>query len=319
MAVAETLGLLFVLGIFFAAFVFAIMSFKILKPYEIGIVERLGKYEKTVGPGITFILPFVQNLATIDSRERVMDVPPQEVICKDNVVVSVDAVLYYQITDATKSAYNVGNFLQAIIKLAQTNLRSIIGEMELDQTLSGRDHINTKLREELDKVTDKWGVKVNRVEIQRIDPPREIQEAMAKQMKAEREKRSIILLAEGEKQSAILRSEGDKQARIMQAEGQKEAAIRVAEGEKQSRILAAEGQELAQVSIAKGQAESIHLVLNQLKNADDRYLALQYIEKLPELAKSGNMIVPYEASSLMSLVKMLKAGVDDSRVESKKK
>ncbi|MCD6524579.1 MAG: SPFH/Band 7/PHB domain protein [Thermococcus sp.] len=260
-----------------------LLGVKVIRPYEKGLVERLGKFNRILDPGIHFIIPFMERVKKVDMREHVIDVPPQEVICKDNVVVTVDAVVYYQIIDPVKAAYNVSNFLMAIIKLAQTNLRAIIGEMELDETLSGRDIINARLREELDKITDRWGVKITRVEIQRIDPPKDIQEAMAKQMTAEREKRAMILIAEGKKESAI-----------REAEGQKQAAILKAEGEKQRQIL-----------IAEGQAQAIKKVLEALKMADEKYLTLQYIEKLPDLAKYGNLIVPYDTEALIGLLRIL--------------
>jgi regulator of protease activity HflC (stomatin/prohibitin superfamily) len=258
------------------------MSVKIVRQSEVGLVERFGRFNRVLQPGINFIIPILETVRIVDLREHVVDVPPQEVICKDNVVVVVDAVIYYQVIDPVKAIYNVSNYLIAIVKLAQTNLRAIIGEMELDETLSGRDVINAKLREELDKITDKWGVKITRVEIQRIDPPREIQEAMAKQMKAEREKRAMILLAEGKKESQIREAEGEKMAKILRAEAEKE-----------SKIL-----------IAQGQAEAMRLIIETLKQADYKYLALQYMDKLPLLAQNGNLIVPYEASELISLLKM---------------
>jgi len=272
---------LVILGVFLLLML--VLSVKVIRPYQKGLVERLGKFNRILEPGIHFIIPFMERVRIIDMREHVIDVPPQEVICKDNVVVTVDAVVYYQILDPVKAAYNVSDFLMAIIKLAQTNLRAIIGEMELDETLSGRDIINARLREELDKITDRWGVKITRVEIQRIDPPRDIQEAMAKQMTAEREKRAMILIAEGKKESAIKQAEGEKQARILRAEGVKQE----------------------QILIAEGQAEAIKKVLEALKLADEKYLALQYIEKLPELAKYGNLIVPYDTEALIGLLRVL--------------
>ncbi|AHF79467.1 SPFH domain-containing protein [Thermococcus paralvinellae] len=272
---------LVILGVFLLLML--VLSVKVIRPYQKGLVERLGKFNRILEPGIHFIIPFMERVRIIDMREHVIDVPPQEVICKDNVVVTVDAVVYYQILDPVKAAYNVSDFLLAIIKLAQTNLRAIIGEMELDETLSGRDIINARLREELDKITDRWGVKITRVEIQRIDPPRDIQEAMAKQMTAEREKRAMILLAEGKKESAIKQAEGEKQARILRAEGIKQE----------------------QILIAEGQAEAIKKVLEALKLADEKYLTLQYIERLPELAKYGNLIVPYDTEALIGLLRVL--------------
>jgi len=299
--------LVWLLILFLLALV-VLASITIIRPYEEGIVERLGKYYKTLRPGMHFIIPFVDKVRKVDLREHVVDVPPQEVICKDNVVVTVDAVVYYKIFDSKKSVYNVSNLLMAIVKLAQTNLRAIIGEMELDETLSGRDTINSRLQAELDKVTDAWGVKITRVEIQRIDPPKDIQEAMAEQMKAERKKRAMILESEGYKQSQINKAEGDKQATILRAEAEKKSKILRAEADKQAAILRAEGE-----------SEAILKIIQSLSNADEKYLALKYIEALPSIAQPGNMIVPYDSEVLMGLVKMLKKAAEGSPKPPKEK
>jgi len=243
-----------------------------IRPFQKGVVERLGKFSRVLDSGVHFIIPVIETVKKIDLREMVIDIPPQEVICKDNVVVVVDAVIYYQVLDPVKSIYNVKDYRYAIIKLAQTNLRSIIGEMELDETLAGRDLINTRLREELDKITDRWGVKINRVEIQRIEPPKEIQEAMAKQMKAERERRAMILLAEGKKTALIKEAEGKKEADIL---------------------------------VAEGRAKAISLVVDALSKADEKYIAIEYIQRLPELAKGNSIVVPYETQSLIGAVKII--------------
>jgi len=199
---------------------------------EKAIVERFGKYKEVLDPGLRFIIPFIDNIAQrVDMRETVIDIEPQEVITKDNVAVAVDAVVYYAVTDPKGVRYEVANFRFAMSKLAQTNLRNIIGDMSLDETLTARDTINTALRMTLDEATDKWGVKVVRVEVQKIDPPRDIADAMSKQMKAEREKRATILSAEAYKEQQILEAEGDKQNAILTAEGDREAAILRAEGE----------------------------------------------------------------------------------------
>jgi len=201
-------------------FILAAMGIRIVHPYEKGLVERLGRYQRTAHSGLTFIIPFLESLVKVDMREQVVDVPPQDVITKDNVVVRVDAVVYFEVTDPVKVTYNVADFYIAATKLAQTNLRNIIGDMLLDQTLTSREVINTKLRQILDDATDKWGVRVTRVELQRIDPPADVTEAMHRQMKAERDRRAKILEAEGDKQSAILRAEGERQAAILKAEGE---------------------------------------------------------------------------------------------------
>ena len=199
---------------------------------EKGLVERFGRYKETLEPGLRVVVPFVDSLrARIDMRESVLDVEPQGVITKDNVGVTVDAVVYYYVTDAKAVQYEVANFFVAVSKLAQTNLRNLVGDMALDETLASRERINTALRETLDEATDKWGVKVTRVEVKEILPPKDITDAMSKQMKAEREKRATILEAEGYRQRQILTAEGDKQNAILKAEGDRQAAILRAEGE----------------------------------------------------------------------------------------
>jgi len=258
------------------------MFIVIVRPHEVALVERLGKFDRVLKSGIHFVIPLIERVIKVDLREKVVDVPEQEVICKDNVVVTVDGVIYYQIVDPKKAIYNVDDYLWAIVQLAQTTLRSIIGEMELDEVLSNREKINVRLREEIDNITDKWGIKVTRVEIKRIDPPKDIQDAMAMQMKAEREKRAMILEAEGRKTSQIL----------------------VAEGEKQSKILKAQGEAEATKLKAEAQAKAIEYVAQALKEADKRYLALRYLDYLPEVAKSSNTILlPYETSEFMSTIK----------------
>lgn len=214
------------------ALVTLLKSVTTVRQYEKGIVERFGKYKEILDPGLRFIVPFVDNIAQrVDMRETVIDIEPQEVITRDNVAVTVDAVIYYVVTDPKGVRYEVANFRFAISKLAQTNLRNLIGDMSLDETLTARDTINVALRTTLDEATDKWGVKVVRVEVQKIDPPGDIADAMSKQMKAEREKRATILSAEAYREKQILEAEGDKQNAILTAEGARESAILRAEGE----------------------------------------------------------------------------------------
>ena len=207
-------------------------SITIIHQAEKGLIERFGRYKETLEPGLRFIIPFIDSLAArIDMRETVLDVEPQAVITKDNVGVTVDAVVYYYVTDAKDVRYEVANFYVAVSKLAQTNLRNLVGDMSLDETLASRERINSSLRTTLDEATDKWGVKVTRVEVKAIEPPRDITDAMSKQMKAEREKRATILEAEAYKQKQILTAEGDKQNAILVAEGDRQSAILRAEGE----------------------------------------------------------------------------------------
>ena len=290
----DGIGVILLLGLI-ALFVIivAIAGIRIVSPYQKGVVERLGRYQRIAQPGLTLILPFLDNIQKVDMREQVVDVPPQEVITKDNVVVTVDAIVYFEATDPVKLVYNVADFYQAATKLAQTNLRNVIGEMELDSALTSREHINTKLREVLDDATDKWGVRVVRVEIKRIDPPADVTQAMHRQMKAEREKRASILEAEGARQSAILAAEGSRQAAILAAEGQAEAVRRVADAERYK--LEVE---------AAGQGNAITTVYNAITaaNPDDKLIAIQYLEALKEMANgtSTKIFLPYEASGVLA-------------------
>jgi len=211
------------------AIITLIRGVRIVGPYQKGIVVRLGKYHSLLGSGINFVIPFIDEVIKVDMREQVINVEPQKVITKDNVVVLVDAVIYYKVIDPVKAEFEIANFAIAATTLAQTTLRNLIGDKLLDETLVARDIINTSLRETLDEATHNWGVKVTRVELQRIEPPVDITEAMSKQMKAEREKRAVILEAEGVRQSKILQAEGNKQAAILGAEGQAQALKQVSE------------------------------------------------------------------------------------------
>ena len=226
-------GIIVVIVILVLLFVVTLAkSIIIIHQAQKGIIERFGRYRETLEPGLRFIIPFIDSLAArIDMRETVLDVEPQAVITKDNVGVTVDAVVYYYVTDAKSVKYEVANFYTAVSKLAQTNLRNLVGDMTLDETLASRERINSALRTTLDEATDKWGVKVTRVEVKEIEPPHDITDAMSKQMKAEREKRAVILEAEAYRQKQILEAEGDKQNAILVAEGDRQAAILVAEGE----------------------------------------------------------------------------------------
>lgn len=276
-------------------FIIAATGIRIVRPYERGLIERLGKFKKEVKSGVHFIIPFFDRMIKVDMREMVIDVPPQEVITKDNVVVTVDAVIYYEVTDAFRVIYNVSNFQTAAVKLAQTNLRNVIGELELDQTLTSRESINAKLRDVLDEATDKWGVKVTRVEIKKIDPPTDIMEAMSRQMKAERTKRAAILEAEGVKQSEILKAEGQRQAAILKAEGEAEAIKKVAAARKYQFIAEAEGQAKAIIDIFNAIHEG---------NPSNDLLAVRYLDALKEIAngKATKIFLPMEASGILSSI-----------------
>lgn len=272
-------------------------SITVVHQAEKVIIERFGRFKETLDPGLKFIVPFIDNIsARIDMRETVLDIAPQPVITKDNVTVTVDAVVYYYVTDARAVRYEVANFNVAVSKLAQTSLRNLIGDMILDNTLSSREVINASLREILDEATDKWGVKVTRVEVKEIEPPRDIADAMSKQMKAEREKRAVILSAEAYRDKQILEAEGDKQNAILVAEGNKQQNILIAEGERQSAILVAEGeaQAIENVSVA---AEKYFIGNAQtLKQLEVTRASLE---------KNSKIIVP-DKSRLINVISMLK-------------
>jgi regulator of protease activity HflC (stomatin/prohibitin superfamily) len=289
------MDLFVVIIIILVLLVVAFKGVRTLRPYEKGVVERLGKYNRTVESGLVIIVPFVETIRKVDLREQVVDVPPQEVITKDNTVVVVDCVIFYEVVDPFNAVYNVVNFYQAITKLAQTNLRNIIGDLELDQTLTSREKINSQLREVLDMATDKWGTRVVRVEIQKIEPPKDIVEAMSKQMKAERMKRAAILEAEGYKQSEIKRAEGDKQAAILESEGKAEAIKKVAEANKYQEI-----------AIAEGEAKAILKVYSAIHegNPTNDLLAIKYLEALQKVAdgKATKVFLPLETSGVLGSI-----------------
>jgi regulator of protease activity HflC (stomatin/prohibitin superfamily) len=268
----------------FVIFVIAATGLKIIRPWQKGLIERLGKYQRTADAGLTLIIPFMERLIKIDMREQVVDVPPQSVITKDNVVVEVDAVVYYEVTDPIKVTYNVANFYAAATKLAQTNLRNLVGDLALDESLTSREVINTKLRQILDDATDKWGTKVTRVELQRIEPPVDVTDAMHRQMKAERDRRAMILEAEGQKRSAILK-----------AEGQAEAIKKVADANKYEKL-----------TVAKGEAEAVERVYQAIHNGrpTNDLIAIKYLEALQKIAdgKATKIFLPFEASGVLGSV-----------------
>jgi regulator of protease activity HflC (stomatin/prohibitin superfamily) len=276
-------------------FIFVVNSFKIVRPWEKAIVERLGKYSRTIGSGLKIIVPMIEKIDRVDMREQVVDIPPQEVITKDNVVVTVDAVVYFEATDPVKLKYNVFNFELAATKLAQTNLRNVVGDLALDESLTSRETINAKLRTILDDATDKWGVRVVRVELQRIEPPQDVTVAMHKQMKAEREKRAMILEAEGQKQSAILK-----------AEGQKEAAIQVAEGKAMAIERVAKADRFKLTTVADGESEAIEKVYKAIHKGDptDDLIAIKYMDALQAIAagEANKVFLPYEATNLLGSI-----------------
>ena len=303
-----------VLGLFFFLVLITIIrSTYLVRQSEVIMIERLGKFHSILQSGLHFVIPFIdrtrktmwtfvkedphrkyiyrysQLVERIDMREAVYDFPKQNVITKDNVTTEINALLYYQITDPKRAVYEVANLPQAIEKLTQTTLRNIIGSMDLDETLISRDNINEKLRLILDEATDKWGVKVNRVELQEVNPPEDIRVAMEKQMRAERDRRATILEAEGDKRAAILDAEGEKEAKIARAEGEAQARL----------------------TVAKAEAESIKVVQQAVPGADPLpyMVALNYIKALPEITKGKDnkmIILPYEASGLMGSLATIK-------------
>ena len=268
----------------FVLLIIAASAIKIVRPWQKGLIERLGKYQRTADSGLTIVIPFWERMIKVDMREQVVDVPPQAVITKDNVVVDVDAVVYYEVTDPIKVTYNVADFYTAATKLAQTNLRNLIGDLALDESLTSREVINTKLRQILDDATDKWGTKVTRVELQRIEPPTDVTEAMHRQMKAERDRRAMILEAEGHKQSAILK-----------AEGEAEAIKKVADANKYEKL-----------TVAKGEAEAINTVYKAIHdgNPTNDLIAIKYLEALQRIAdgQATKVFLPYEASGILGSI-----------------
>ena len=270
------------------------------------VVERLGGYLGTYGVGIHFMVPFIDRVAKkVNLKEQVEDFPPQPVITKDNVTMQIDTVVFFYITDPKSYAYGVERPILAIENLTATTLRNIIGELELDETLTSRETINTQMRATLDVATDPWGIKVNRVELKNIIPPAAIQDAMEKQMKAERERREAILIAEGEKKSAILRAEGQKESMVLQAEGDKEAAILRAEAKKEATIREAEGQAEAIRAIQKANAQGIESI--KAAKADDAVIQLKSLEAFAKAAdgKATKIIIPSEIQGMAGLVKSI--------------
>jgi regulator of protease activity HflC (stomatin/prohibitin superfamily) len=258
--------------------------FRIIRPFETGLVERLGKFHREAKSGLNIVIPGLERIIIVDMREQVIDVPPQEVITKDNVTITVDAIIYYEPTDPKKLVYNVGDFIQAATKLAQTNLRNVVGDLELDAALTSRETINTQLKLILDEATDKWGTRVVRVEIQRIDPPQDVQDAMNKVMKAERDRRAVVTEAEGEKRAAILTAEGRKESQVLDAVGEAEALKEVAEGE----------------------AEAIEKVFAAIHKGDptNDLIAIKYLESLEKVA-DGNatkIFLPADLSATLGSI-----------------
>jgi regulator of protease activity HflC (stomatin/prohibitin superfamily) len=293
-------------AVFVLFLVFLASAVKIVRPYQRGVVERLGRYYATADPGLRLIFPFIDKLRIVDMREQVIDVPPQEVITSDNVVVSVDAVIFYEPTDPQRLIYNVANFMMAITKLAQTNLRNLIGDMQLDQALTSRDKINTNLREILDDATDTWGVRVKRVEIQRIDPPVDVMNAMHEQMKAERTRRATVTTADGHRQAEITRAEGEQQAAILRAEAVRQQQILEADGAASAIRALAEAEKFKQIAEAEGEAEAIRSVYAAIHegNPTNDLIAIKYLEALGTIAngQATKIFLPADMSNVLGSI-----------------
>jgi regulator of protease activity HflC (stomatin/prohibitin superfamily) len=278
---------------------------RIVPQARAAVIERLGRYVRTATPGLTLLLPFVDRMRPlIDLREQVVSFPPQPVITSDNLTVAIDSVIYFQVTDPRAATYEIQNYIQAVEQLTITTLRNVVGSLNLEQALTSRDEINTKLRGVLDEATGPWGIRVARVEIKAIDPPPSIQDAMEQQMRADRNKRALILTAEGQRESSIKTAEGQKAAQILSAEGQKQAAILAAEAERQSRILRAEGDRAARYLTAQGQAKAVETTFAAIHAArpDPALLAYQYLQTLPQIAQGDAnkvWVIPSEFSKAL--------------------
>lgn len=313
-------GILFGIAFLFLL-LFIARSLFLVRQAEAIVIERFGRYQRILGPGLHVIVPFIDNTRSVtwsyvegdnkryyrvvktfsrlDLRESVYDFPKQNVITRDNVTMEISALLYYQITDPKAAVYEASNLPEAIEKLTQTTLRNVIGSLDLDESLVSRDQINERLRLILDEATDKWGVKVNRVELQEVNPPADIRQAMEKQMRAERDRRAIILEAEGAKQAAILHAQGGRESQVEQAKGEAEAKIERAEGEAQARL-----------KIAQAEAQAISMIQQVIQGDPLPYMiAMQYIKALPEMTAGKNdkmIVLPYEATSLMGSLSAVK-------------
>ena len=301
-----------ILALVFVVLLVIITNIVIVPQSKVYVIERLGSYSDTWSAGLHVKIPFIERIAKkVSLKEQVADFPPQPVITRDNVTMQIDTVVFFQVMDAKLYTYGVNQPIAAIESLSATTLRNIIGEMELDHTLTSRDVINGKITAILDEATDKWGIKVNRVEVKNIIPPREIQEAMEKQMKAEREKREAILLAEGEKQSAITVAEGNKQAQILAAEAEKQAVILAAEAEREKQIREAEGEAAAILNVQQATADGIRMVREA--GADNAVLTLQAFEALKTVAdgQATKIIIPSDIQGVAGLAASLKEIVVD--------
>ncbi len=302
----------FVIAFFVILVIIAISNIYVVQQSRAYVIERLGAFRKVQGVGIKMKVPFLDRIAKkVSLKEQVLDYPPQAVITKDNVTMQIDTVVYFQITDPKLYTYGVEHPMLAMETLTATTLRNIIGDLELDQTLTSRDVINTKMRSILDEATDPWGIKVNRVELKNILPPADIQSSMEKQMKAERDRRQAILQAEGQKKSAILIAEGEKESAILKADAEKQAAILRAEAERQSAILKAEGEAEANRQVQQALADSLEMLNKKAPN--DQIIKLKSIEAMQKIAdgKATKIIIPSEMQGLVGMANGLVEGVKE--------
>lgn len=293
-------------------------SVALIPQAEAAVIERLGRYSRTVSGQLTLLIPFIDRIrARIDLRERVVSFPPQPVITEDNLTLAIDTVVYFQVTNPQAAVYEINNYIVGVEQLTTTTLRNVVGGMTLEQTFTSRDQINQQLRGVLDEATNRWGLRVARVELRSIDPPPSIQASMEKQMKADREKRAMILTAEGQREAAIKQAEGQKQSQILQAEGAKQAAILTAEAERQSRMLRAQGERAARYLQAQGQAKAIEKTFAAIKagRPTPELLAYQYLQVLPEMAKGEAnkvWVIPSDfGTALQGFTKLLGAPGED--------
>ena len=301
-----------IFALFIILFIIIVTNISVVQQSWAYVIERLGAFHQVWGVGLHFKVPFIDRIARrVSLKEQVLDYPPQPVITKDNVTMQIDTVVYFQITDPKLYAYGVEQPMAAMETLTATTLRNIIGDLELDQTLTSRDVINTKMRAILDEATDPWGIKVNRVELKNILPPQDIQNSMEKQMKAERDRRQAILQAEGQKKSAILIAEGEKESAILRASAEKEAAILKAEAEKQAAILRADGEAQAILAVQKAMADSLAL-LNE-KAPNDQVIKLKSIEAMQKIAdgKATKIIIPSEMQGLVGMANGIVEGIKE--------
>ena len=311
----ERIALFLIVAIIIAIIFCIVKGIKIIKEGEVGIVERLGKVKGVIDPGMHIVNPLIDKVRTVIMKELTMDVPPQNVITKDNVTISIDTVVFYRITDPIKAVYAINDLRRSIQYMAQTTVRNIVGKMDLEGILASRDIINSQLRESLDIATDPWGCKVNNVEIKDIVPPRDVKEAMEKLITADRTKRSSISLAEGEKESAIRIAEGQRESKILQADAEKEANIKRAEGIRQSRILEATGEAEAIERIAQARAKELELEYAALRNAglDDRMVAVKSLETLEKAAQgtANKVFIPFDATKTLASLGSIKDVLKD--------